>query len=291
MTELFRLAAITDEFSPDLAAALDSMAELGMKGAELRVVFGKNIADLTLEEVDQAREAVHARGMEVISIASPLLKCVLPDAPEVDARFQQDVFASRHTYADQPGLTSRTFAIARQAGAPIVRVFSYWRVVEPEKVFDRVAAALRDLAEKAAGEGLIIGLENEAACNIATGAETARLLEAVDHPNLKVVWDPANALVAGEEPFPYGYGLLPKGRVAHVHAKDCHVENHKPSWGPLGECAVDWKGQISALQADGYGGYVSLETHWCGPGGNKHRASMICGANLRTLVTPPAQQV
>jgi len=287
MTELFRLAAITDEFSPDLETALDSMAELGMTGAELRVVFGKNIADLTQEEVERARTAVKARGMEVISIASPLLKCVLPDAPEVDARFQQDVFASQHTYEDQPELTARTFAIAKRAGARIVRVFSYWRVVEPGAVFDRVVGALRDLAGKAAQEGLIIGLENEAACNIATGAETAQVLEALDHPNLKVVWDPANALVAGETPFPYGYNLLPKGRLAHVHAKDCHVENHKPAWGPLGECAVDWKGQIAALQADGYQGYISLETHWCGPGGNKHQGSLICGRNLKALVTPP----
>jgi sugar phosphate isomerase/epimerase len=292
MTELFRLACITDEFSPDLEEALDAMRDLGMRGAELRVVFGKNIADLTPEDVERARAAVNERGMEVVSLASPLLKCLLPDAPEVDARFQQDVFASQHTFEDQPELTARTFAIAKQAGAPIVRVFSYWRVVEPEAVFDRVVAALRDLAGKAAEEGLIIGLENEAACNIATGAETARVLKALDHPNLKVVWDPANALVAGETPFPYGYDLLPKGRLGHVHAKDCHVEDHKPAWGPLGECAVDWKGQIAALRADGYQGYVSLETHWCGPGGNKHLASMICGRNLKTLVAgPPASGV
>ena len=46
---------------------------------------------------------------------------------------------------------------------------------------------------------MIIGLENEHACNIATGAETARVLAALDHPNLQVVWDPANAVVSGEK--------------------------------------------------------------------------------------------
>jgi sugar phosphate isomerase/epimerase len=109
------------------------------------------------------------------------------------------------------------------------------------------------------------------------------VLAAVSNPALQVVWDPANALCAGEEPFPYGYRLLPPGRIAHIHAKDCHIENHKPIWGPLGTRAVDWKGQIAALAADGYKGYLSLETHWPGPGGNKFEASVICGWNLRGL--------
>jgi sugar phosphate isomerase/epimerase len=39
--------------------------------------------------------------------------------------------------------------------------------------------------------------------------------------------------------------------------------------GPLGTRAVRWKEQIAALLADGYPGYVSLETHWPGPGGRQ----------------------
>src|SRR5262249_6460038 len=158
----------------------------------LRMVFGKNIMDLSDEEVDRAIAICRGAGQEIISIASPLLKCVLPDAPEVDSRFQQDIFASKHTYEDQPRLTDRAFAIAAGTGARIIRVFSYWRTVRPEECFDRIVAALRDLADKAAKHDLIIGLENEHACNVGTGAEAAAILKAVDHPNLKLVWDPAN---------------------------------------------------------------------------------------------------
>jgi sugar phosphate isomerase/epimerase len=277
-------AAITDEFSPDLEAAAQAMAEIGMSGAELRVVFGKNILDLTDEEVDRAVEIVTARGLKVISLSSPLLKCVLPEGGAIDTRFQHDVFASRHTFEDQSRLTARAFAIAHRTGARVIRVFSYWRAQAPEKCFDRIVEALARMAGDAAHEDLTIGLENEAACNIATGAETARVLEAIDHPNLKVVWDPANAYVAGEIPFPEGYRKMPRGRIAHVHAKDCYLEGHKPIWGLLGACALDWKGQIAALLADGYRGYVSLETHWPGPANNKFQASVICGWNLQSLV-------
>jgi sugar phosphate isomerase/epimerase len=162
-------------------------------------------------------------------------------------------------------------------------VFSYWRTVDPEKSFDDIVKALTGLAQKAAKEDLIIGLENEHACNIGLAAEAAKVLGAARHPNLRLVWDPANALVGGENPFPHGYGLLPKDRIVHVHAKDCHMEGHKPVWGPLGTRSVDWKGQIAALMADGYAGWLSLETHWPGPGGDKMAGSTICGWNLRGL--------
>jgi sugar phosphate isomerase/epimerase len=280
----FRTAAITDEFSPDLAVAAHWMAAVGMTGAELRMVFGKNVIDLTDEEIARAVEVVRAAGLQVIGIASPLLKCELPDAPEVDARFQQDSFAARHTYADQPRLAARAFEIAALTGARFIRVFSFWRTVRPDECFGRVVEALAGLAEQAVGHGVTIALENEHACHIGTGAEAARLLAALDHPNLKLVWDAANALVAGETPFPEGYGKLPAARIAHVHAKDCRVHDHTAEWLPLGEGSVDWKGQMDALARDGYTGWISLETHWPGPGGDKLQASIICGKKLAELV-------
>jgi len=285
MPQLFPIAAITDEFSQDIEDAVRSMAEIGMTGAEVRMAFGKNVIDLTHAELDRACEIVARHGLEIVSIASPLLKCVLPDAPAVDARFQQDVFAATQTFAVQPRLADRALEIAERTGARIIRVFSYWRTVRPDACFERVARALEHLAEQAALHGRIIGLENEHACNIATGEETARLLEAVAHPNLQVVWDPANAYVSGEAPFPDGYHRLPVKRIAHVHAKDCRVDGHRPTWCALGEGGIDWKGQIRALAQDGYKGWISLETHWTGPRGDKHEASVICGRNLKALVT------
>ena len=281
----FQVGAVTDEFSPDsLDRALGAMADLGMTFAELRVVNGKNIIDHTDAEIDDVRAKVEARGMHVLSIASPVLKCALPDAPPIAPHIQQDMFSSSFGFEDQPRLARRAFEIAERAGAQIVRVFSYWRTIDPDACFDRVAAALRDLAAQAQERGLIIGIENEHACNIATGQETARLLASVDHPALRVIWDPANAFVAGEIPYPRGYSNLPISRLVHVHAKDCDVSNHVPTWGPLGEMAIDWRGQLAALARDGYRGTISLETHWKGPNGDKFQGSIICGRALNEMV-------
>ena len=59
----------------------------------------------------------HRRRLKIVSISSPLLKCVLPGAPDVDTRFQQDSFNAKHTFDDQPRLAERAFEIARRTGA------------------------------------------------------------------------------------------------------------------------------------------------------------------------------
>lgn len=285
MNPRLRIAAITDEFSPSLAEAVPVMKEIGMTGAELRVIDGKNILDLTDEELKRAKETLDRAGLEVVAIASPLLKCVLEDGPELDRRFEHDAFASKHKLADQPRLSERAVAIAHLFGARVIRVFSFWRTVEPERCREAIAQALTELVKLARSESLVIGLENEHACNVATGAETASLLLLVPAAELMVVWDPANALVAGEKPFPDGYGRIPKERIVHVHAKDCDMLTGKPVWGPLGTRHVLWKEQIAQLIDDGYAGYLSLETHWPGPDGNKKEASRICGWNLKGLAS------
>jgi len=282
MAQLFRIGAITDEFPPDIETAVEAMAETGMTGAELRMVFGKNIIDLSDAELDRAKEICTSKKLEIMSIASPLLKCTLPNAPAVDPRFQQDSFAAKHGFEDQPRLTKRAFEIAHRLGARIIRVFSYWRTVDPEKCFDPVVSALRELTERAAKEDVIIGLENEASCNIATASETARVLAALDHPNLQVVWDPANCYIAGENPFPEGYGKLAVKRIVHMHAKDCKSAN-PAVFCAVGDGVIDWKGQIAALVKDGYKGWINLETHWPGPGNDKLQGSIICGRNLMAL--------
>jgi L-ribulose-5-phosphate 3-epimerase len=277
--------AITDEFSTDMTIATAAMAEAGLRSAELRVVADKNIIDLSDAEIDNALSVLNSHQMRVVAIASPLLKCTLPDAPPVDERFQQDMFAAKYTFTDQPRLTQRAFEIAKRTGAKIIRVFSYWRVVQPDAVFDRVVEALRDLTEQAAREGLIIGIENEHACNVATAKEAARVLAAIDHPNLQLVWDPANAYVSGETPYPDGFALLPAHRIGHVHAKDCTMEGHQAHWCELGKGEVDWTGQMAALQNSGYQGFIHLETHWPGPNGNKLEGSQMCGRNLVSLAS------
>jgi sugar phosphate isomerase/epimerase len=260
----FRLGAVTDLFSPDIAAAAPIMHQLEMRGAELRTAGGRSILELNDSELDRAHKALAANQLEVVAIASPLFKCPL-DSP---------------AWEEQQRLAERAFQVALRTGAKIVRAFSGRRVVDPGIVFERVVDALQELADRAGKRGLIIGLENDPGCNIATGHELAGVLAAIDHSNLQVIWDPANAYLAGEKPFPAGYRMVDTTRIAHIHAKDCTLDGHKPVWMPLGEGDIDWQGQIDALAEDGYEGFIHIEMS--GPGG---QTGVL---NLKKMIEPLA---
>jgi L-ribulose-5-phosphate 3-epimerase len=284
-----RLAAITDEFAADLETALNAMQQLGFAEAELRLISGKNIVELTDGEIAVAREAVERRGMRVVSIASPLLKYVLPGGAEIDQRFQKDVFGASYTLDDHERLTRGAMDAAQALGARIIRVFSFWRTSEPRRCFPAIVEALRPLCDAAAARGLQIGLENEFACNAGTAEEAAAILEMLPHPALGLIWDPANMAVLGGMPFPDGYSQLPVERLLHVHVKDCTVDNFVPTWQRVGT-NINWRGQIAALMRDGYRGSFSLETHWRGEHGDRLEASRICGETLRDLVVEAVAQ-
>lgn len=286
----FPIAVITDEFTQDFERICRTAVEMGIPALELRTIWNKNIVDMNDEEIRQVEHLAQEFGLEVVSIASPVFKCTLPDGGDIDHRFEQDAFHSAHTYDDQPRILERSLELANIFEAPIVRVFSFWRTVQPEKITSRIIEALHGAVEKAAVAGVKIGLENEHACNIATASESAPILDAIQHPSFGLVWDPANCYIAGEVPYPDGYGRLAANRILHVHAKDGVLPpgSDRMIWGDVGAGEVDWTGQLSAMVRDGYAGMVSLETHWGGPGGDKFKGSTICARSLQRLVAEAA---
>ena len=258
----FHIGAVTDLFSKEVAEAAPLMRRLGMRTAELRSIGVHNVLEAPKQDVERAVQTLRENQLEVVAVSSPLLKCALKD------------------WEEQSRLADRAFDIAQASGAKIVRVFSGLRAPQPENCFERVVDLLQDLADKAARRGLIIGLENDRTCNIATAQETAGVLAAIDHSNLQVVWDPAAAYISGEKPFPTGYQMLEAKRIALVHAKDCTLDGHMPVWEPLGGGDIDWQGQIDALAEDGYEGPIHLETYWPGVA--------QCAKNLKRMVEASA---
>jgi sugar phosphate isomerase/epimerase len=279
-------AVITDEFSQDFEKVCGTASELGISGLEIRTAWDQNVVDMSDEKIEEIQDLARQFNLRIVAIASPVYKCTLPEGGEIDERFEQDAFHAKHSFDDQERILGRALEIARVLNARIVRVFSFWRTVEPARVTPRIVEALRHAAERGQAAGIKIGLENEHACNIATAAEAAPVLQAIAGPNLGLVWDPANAYVAGEAPYPNGYRLLPVQRILHVHAKDGVMPpgSDRMNWGEVGGGAIDWKGQLAALVEDGYRGAVSLETHWGGPAGNKFEGSKICARNLLRLI-------
>jgi sugar phosphate isomerase/epimerase len=158
-----------------------------------------------------------------------------------------------------------------------VRTFSFWRVPNPEDVRDEVAGVIAEAARRTEAAGLTLGMENEHACNLATGAETRWVLDRVPSPALGVIWDPGNEAVMDSEPFPAGYDQV-RDRVVHIHLKDA---DENGNWTKMGTGIIDYRGQFRALAEDGYAGLLSLETHYEAPDGGAEKATRESLAAIR----------
>lgn len=269
-----QLAAITDEISQDFAHALDVLVEYSATGAELRGLWGTNIADLSDTQIAQAKAELQARGISPICLATPFYKCDLAaeveNAGEAAGRMH---LATPRGLEQQMTMLKRCIEIAHNLDVTFLRVFSFWRkeLLTPE-LETRIVAAFAEPVELAEREGITLLLENEHACYIGTGAEAARIAQAVNSPHFKLVWDPGNAFGAGETPYPDGYEAV-KPWLAHIHVKDARIvdtppHGPQPKWCVVGEGEIDYVGQFAALKRDGYTGYVSLETHYIPEKGN-----------------------
>ena len=278
-----RLCVITDEISQDLGHALDVMAEYGCTDAELRNIYNKYIVDADAEELEKARTEITRRGLRVPCIDTPLFKC---DLEGTVAETVGATHGARERDLDgQMHLLHRAIDLCKMFDAPFIRIFSFWRrgPLTPE-IEDRIVAALVPACEVAEHAGVTLLLENEHACYLGTGSETARVVSTVGSPALKRVWDPGNAFRAGERPFPSGYEAAAP-YVAHVHVKDARAtDDGKVAWTVVGEGDIDYANHFKALKEAGYAGAVSLETHYNTPEGDKEQASRLCLAGMKRLI-------
>jgi sugar phosphate isomerase/epimerase len=219
--------------------------------------------------LDRARDLIDSHGVRVSEIAAPLFKWNCPQMPAI-AGEKRDTFAASFTEQDADKLLAQSFEVARFFGTRMVRIFTYWRVDDPTKAYPYVRDRMAKAAEVAARSNIVLNIENEHACNVGTGEELGRLLRDVNSPSLRGVWDPANATMLGEVPYPDGYDAV-KGLFPHMHVKDSRksATNGKLEWAPIGGGIVDFKGQFQALLRDRYEGTISLETHYRRPDGNK----------------------
>ncbi len=266
--DVFPLSVLTDEISQDLGHACEIAAiEFGLSYVELRSAHDKNIMSWDAHDVAEARRLLARYHLRVSELASPIFKVDWPGAPKSPASPSGPQFAADFTYGQQDELLERAVALARTFGTPYVRIFDFWRLNDQTPYRNAIDDRLRQAARVAGKQGVTLNLENEPACNTATGAEAGRLLSAVREPSLKVNWDPGNARARGETPYPDGYARLPADRIAHVHCKDAVVKpDGTTEWAAMGTGVIDWVGQLRALKRDGYRGVLSLETHWRGAG-------------------------
>jgi sugar phosphate isomerase/epimerase len=272
-----KLGVISDELGEDFEKALKFISEHSLGYCEVRELWSKNVTRLSQEELERAKQLLEQHNLKVSEIASPLFKYHLPGMPSPRPNWGDTFKAADLTDKDTENLLERVFRLAPFFGTSKVRVFSYWRVEDPEKAYPLVRDRLAKAAAMAAQHNITLLLENETDCNVGTGKELGRMVRDINSPGLLATWDPCNALGLGETPYPDGYREV-RGLFRHMHVKDMRKDPAagKFRYVPVGKGEIDYRGQFKALRDDRYEGTMSIETSYVRPDKDKFEATREC---------------
>jgi L-ribulose-5-phosphate 3-epimerase len=256
---VWRLSIITDEVTHDFRQALDWVQAHGLRWVELRSINRRNLMDLTDEEMWAIRRDLDRRGLKTICIASPYLKCSLYEG--APAERGDTFFSQANDYAGHRVILQRAIAASRIFDTDQVRIFSFWKEPVPTpQMWDLIAQRLQESVAVAERAGVMLAMETEPAVNAATGRQVRALIDRVQSPALRAVWDPGNVIWAGDDPIA-DYPHL-RGTIVHVHLKDAILTvEGKAVPAILGEGKVGYPRPLELLQADGWEGGLSLEPH------------------------------
>lgn len=251
------IGIILDELSPNFQRALSMVKKVGIEWVELRVLNGKNVAQLEIKEAREFGRILKENGLKVCAISSPLLKCFLPGEENLGLVGDQFGFHADE-YTSHLDIVDHLMDLAEIFGTPLLRVFTFWKGIEttPLKI-GKIAELMTPLATKAGNRGFILAVENEPSCYVQTASQLHLLLEKLDSPNVRALWDPGNAKLAGEDERK-GYEEI-KDSIVHVHLKDFKSVNGMIEFTLPGEGEVDIAFVMTQLVRSNYKGVISLE--------------------------------
>ncbi len=286
----FHIAVISDEISDDFDHACSVISrDFGLEWVELRAIGGKNLQKLSDSEIADAKKSLAKYKLKVTDIASPLFKVDWPGAPRsqyAEGPRDQHGADPNQTFRGQQDVLAKSIHLAKSFDTNKVRCFDFWRLDDIATYRKAINDTLQQAAEDAGKQGILLVLENEFACNTATGRESAATLAGVPSRNLALNWDPGNAVMRGElDAFPAGWDAIPKDRIHHCHCKNAiNNASGKIEWAPVDKGFVDWTAQFRALKQAGYRDAVSLETHWRGAG-TPEASTRISWAGMKQCLT------
>lgn len=235
-----KLSGFADEISSDFEKQLEGLTANGIQYIEVRGVNGKNISALSREQMNEAQKLLEKHKIGVSAIGSPIGKVKITDDFDAHVKVFENCMLAAETF-----------------GAKYMRIFSFFI---PDKKYDEyrgdVMGRLEKLAELAAKKNIILCHENEGAIY---GESPERCLDIMLHfkGGIKFIFDPANFVVGGYEPYPDAYNMLAE-HIEYMHIKDAGEKGIVP--------AGFGKGGVKEILSDlilnrKFDGFLSIEPH------------------------------
>jgi len=148
--------------------------------------------------------------------------------------------------------------LAAQLGATLIRVFP--DKIQPgatrEQTRDFIAESLRRIADRLPS-GLHVALETHG--DFARTDAAAEIATLADHPRVKLIWDVANSVAAGDS---IAHGArTTEPYLVHIHLRDARPVAGSEHWLPMlaGRGCVPFAEAVAAIEMLKFDGYVSFE--------------------------------
>lgn len=241
-----KLSAFADEVTESFRGQVEFLAKENVGYIEPRFIDRKNIMDLSVDQLKEARNLIQDHGLKVSAIGSPIGKVKL------DQHFKPHLDRFKHAVE-----------LAQFFETPFIRVFSYYapdgKNIDDyrNQVMDRMVAKLEVLQ----GTDVIMVHENEAHIYGHSAANCVDLVKTIDSPKLRLAYDPANFVWAEQitNNVEVAWPLM-KPYVVHIHIKDWKLGSKD-----IGSMPGQGDGQIKELLAElaamNYDGCLTMEPH------------------------------
>jgi sugar phosphate isomerase/epimerase len=241
-----KLSAFADEVTDGFLGQVEYLSSEHISYIEPRFINKKNIMDLTKSDLSDTKKMLRDFGLNVSAIGSPIGKVKLdePFGPHLD-KFKHVI------------------DLAIFFDTPYIRMFSYYGP-EGGNIDDYRDEVLERMVKKAdllRDTDVTMVHENEAGIYGHSAKNCVDIVETVDSPNLRLVYDPAN-FVWGEKITNNIESCWPimKPYVVHVHIKDWKLGSED-----IGSIPGEGDGQIkellTELAAMNYDGCLTMEPH------------------------------
>lgn len=230
----------------DLVAIIGAARKFGYAGIELRALEGSldllSRAEFSAPQLARTKACFADEGIEICCVDT---SCTL-HSPNRSERAAQISIAT--AYAE----------LAAKLGAPLIRVFpdKIPPGAQRDETRDWIAECLRSVAERIPNE-VDVALETHG--DFARAEAAAEIVKLADHPRVKLIWDVANSVAAGDTIEHAGQVVQPY--LAHVHLRDAKPVSDSEHWLPVlaGNGMVSFAKALATMRELHYDGYVSFE--------------------------------
>ncbi|MBI3004495.1 MAG: sugar phosphate isomerase/epimerase [Ignavibacteriales bacterium] len=240
------LGIVNDEISLEFNEALRYGAQWGIHIYELRSLKSGRVPTVDPSELQEVINLVRDQRITISALSPGIFKHPLTRSRELEEELSDTL--------------PRTIELAKRLTTRLILVFGFQRSgggMEGE--YQTTVNLMRRAANLAEKEDMRLAIENEPGFWCDSGKNTAKFIQDVGSASLGANWDPCNGYGTDERPFPEGYNAI-KDFIFNVHVKDTQ-KGSLIKCVPVGEGAIDWKGQLKALVKDKIVQHVTIETH------------------------------